>query len=430
MIERYTFPEMRALWSDENRFKKWLEVEIAILKAKMELNLIPKEAFQRIKKRASFNLSRIKELEEKFHHDMLAFISNVQESLSADAKYFHFGLTSYDIEDPAKSILLKESGAIIMKDIEKLMQILKEKALKHKNTVMIGRTHGVHAEPITLGFKLAVWYEEMKRNLERVKGARENILYGKISGACGTHSHLPIEVEEIALKNLGLHPAPVSTQILQRDRHSEFVGTLVITTSSIENFATQIRLMQQTERGEVEEPFGTQQRGSSAMPHKRNPVVCERICGLARVIRGYASMALEDITTWDERDISQSSVERIILPDATILTDYILRKFAFIIKNLKVNEKKMLENLKKTNGVVFSQNVKTALISNGMNPDEAYTLVQNCAFRAMKNNLPLKAILLKEKIIRDYLTTDEINSCFDLKKHLKNIDFIFKRVFG
>lgn len=427
MIDRYTLREMKNIWSKEKKYEKWVLVELAVIEARGILGEIPSNVCNEIKKRALFDVKGIEKLEVSLRHDLLAFVKDVQGYLGNYAGYFHYGLTSYDIEDPALSLLIQDASKVIIKDIESLISVLKEKTRKFKDAIMAGRTHGVHAEPITFGFKICVWMDEMKRNLERMKMAKEELRVGKISGACGTYPILSPDVERIALERLGLKPAPISTQVLQRDRHACYLSMLAIIASSLEYFATQIRLMQQTERGEVSEPFLTGQKGSSAMPHKQNPILSERICGLARILRSNALSAMQNVGLWDERDISHSSVERIIIPDSTILLDYMLNKFKYIMENLKVDKKRMYENLELSGGIVFSQMVKLALIEKGMLPDDAYAVVQSAAFKSRKENRYFKDVLLEEKKIRKYLSSEEIDACFNKDKILRNIFRILER---
>lgn len=428
MIERYSCPEMRKIWEEKNKFKIWLKVEIAICEGWAKLGVIPGAALKEIKKKARFEIIRIKEIEEEVRHDLIAFVKAISENLGEEAKYLHLGVTSYDIEDPALSLLMKESAKIIIEDIENLVKIIKEKAKSHKWTVMIGRTHGVHAEPITFGLKLSVWLSEMERNLRRMKSAREIINYGKVSGAVGTYANIDPQIEEYVCKKLGLKVAPVSTQILQRDRHAQFITTLAIIASSLEKFATEIRNLQRTEILEVEEYFARGQRGSSAMPHKRNPIICERICGLSRVIRSYALASLENISLWHERDLTNSSVERVIIPDSCILIDYMLRKMASVIDNLVVHKDKMRKNLEKTKGLIFSQRVMLSLIEKGMPREDAYKLVQSKAMRAWEEEKDFRMLLTKDKKIAKILSEEEIDNCLEPKLYFKNLERVFKRV--
>ncbi len=381
MIERYSRPRMKKIWSDKSKFDKWLEVEIAVCEAWAELGEIPKEAIPRIRK-ATYNVDRIAEFLRVTHHDMTAFLNSVAESLGEESRFIHLGLTSSDVMDTALSLQLKEAANILSQDISKLIAVLQNKAIEYKYTMMIGRTHGVHAEPTTFGLKLALWVEEMRRNAQRLEDAKQTISVGKISGAVGTYATVSPEVEKIACQKLGLTPSPISSQIIQRDRHAQFIATLAITASSLEKFATEIRSLQRTEILEVEEPFETGQTGSSAMPHKRNPELCERICGLARLIRGYVTTSLENIALWHERDISHSSTERIILPDSCLALDYMLPLLTSVIKELKVYPENMRRNLELTQGLIFSQRVLLALIDKGLNREEAYEIVQRNAMEA------------------------------------------------
>ncbi len=427
MIDRYCLKEMKKIWSKQGKYKRWLMVELAVIEARAVLGEIPSVVFDVIRKKANFDIMEIEKLEETLHHDLIAFVQNVQSYLEKYAGYFHYGLTSYDIEDPALSLLIEDASSLIIKDIKSVIDILKVRVKEFKDTIMVGRTHGVHAEPITFGFKLCVWMDEMRRNLKRIKSVKEELRVGKISGACGTYQILSPEVERIALERLGLRVAPISTQILQRDRHANYLSVLAVIASSLENFTVQIRLMQQTERGEVREPFSRGQRGSSAMPHKQNPIISERISGLARVVRSNALSSMQNMALWDERDISHSSVERIIIPDSTILLDYILNKFRYMIENLEVDKKRMYENLEMSKGLVFSQTVRLALIEKGMSPDDAYNIIQRAAFRSKEEDRKFKEILLDEKEIRNYLSAEELDTCFDTEKVLKNISYILDR---
>ncbi|MFV9511480.1 adenylosuccinate lyase [Tepidibacillus sp. LV47] len=428
MIERYTRPEMAAVWTEENKFRAWLEVEILAAEAWAELGEIPKEDVVKIRQNAKINPKRIHEIELDTKHDVVAFTRAVAETLGPESKWVHYGLTSTDVVDTALGYLLKQANEILLKDIEDFLQVLKEKALEHKYTVMMGRTHGVHAEPTTFGLKMALWYSEMKRNLERFKRAMDEVAYGKISGAVGTFANIPPFIEEYVCKKLGLKPAPISTQTLQRDRHAEYMATLALIATSLEKFATEIRGLQRTEIREVEEFFSKGQKGSSAMPHKRNPVGSENITGLARVLRGYMVSAYEDVSLWHERDISHSSVERIILPDATILLNYMLRRFSDIVKNLTVYPENMKRNMEKTFGLIYSQRVLLTLINKGLKREEAYDLVQRRAMQAWEEQKAFKDLLKEEEIIQNLLSEEELNKLFDYQYHLKNIDFLFKRV--
>lgn len=430
MIERYTRPEMGQLWTQENKFKTWLEVEILACEALAELGKIPKEAISRIKKKANFDVKRIKEIEKEVRHDMIAFLTNVGEYLGEDARYIHLGLTSSDVIDTALGIQLKQASEILEKDVQYLLDTLKDQAFKHKYTLMMGRTHGIHAEPITFGLKMAVWYTEMKRNQERLHRAKEMVSCGKISGAVGTFANIPPFVEEYVCQKTGLHPEPVSTQIVQRDRHAEFVAVLALIASSLDKFATEIRGLQKTEVREVEEPFYQGQKGSSAMPHKRNPVSCEQISGLARIIRGHALAAFENIPLWHERDISHSSVERIILPDSTILLNYLLNSFARILQDLIVHPETMKKNILLTHGLIFSESLLLLLTNKGLSRESAYKLVQRNAMQVWDQGGEFKNLILKDPEIRAHLSREEIEECFMLNHHLQHVDFVFHRVFA
>jgi len=428
MIQRYSLPQMSKIWSEENKFRKMLDVEIFACEALAKLGKIPKSALFQIKKRARFDVGRIKEIEKETNHDVIAFIKNVSEYVGDDAKYIHKGLTSSDVLDTALSAQMRESCDILVDDVKKLLRILRSKARRHKKTLMIGRTHSVHAEPMTFGLKLALYYDEMRRNLERLEHARKIVSTGKISGAVGTYANINPYVEDYVSKKMSLKPANISTQILQRDRHAEFLTAIAITGSSLEKFTTEFRNLQHTEIAEVQEYFSSTQKGSSAMPHKRNPILCERISGLARILRGNALAALEDITLWHERDISHSSVERVILPDSTILLDYMLNKFMDIASHLVVNEEKMLENLNKSQGVVFSGRLLLELIDKGLTRNEAYDKVQAAAFNARQSSMEFKEAILSDDGIRSVLSAEEIEEIFDFGYHLKNVDRIFKKV--
>ena len=428
MIQRYSLPRMSAVWSEENRFRKMLDVEIRACEALAKLGRIPRNALFQIQKRSRFDVERIREIEKETNHDVIAFIKNVSEYVGEDAKYFHMGLTSSDVLDTALSIQMREACDILIDDVKKLMNILRRKARRYKKTLMIGRTHSVHAEPITFGLKMALYFDEMGRSLERLKRARAVVSVGKISGAVGTYANIDPSVEDYVCGKLGLKAARISTQILQRDRHAEFLTAIAVTGSSLEKFATEFRNLQHTEIGEVEEYFSKTQKGSSAMPHKKNPILCERIAGLARVLRANAHAAMEDIVLWHERDISHSSVERVILPDSTILLDYMLNKFAEIVSNLVVNEDRMLENLNRSGGIVFSGRLLLELIAKSLTRNEAYDKVQEVAFRAKKSGVGFKDALFGDDGIRSILNEEEIEEIFDLKYHLRNVDRIFRRV--
>ncbi|MEW4286675.1 adenylosuccinate lyase [Priestia koreensis] len=428
MIERYTRPEMGAIWTEENRFNAWLEVEILACEAWAELGAIPKEDVALLRQNASFNVDRIKEIEEETRHDVVAFTRAVSETLGEERKWVHYGLTSTDVVDTALSYALKQANDILVKDLERFVIILKEKAQEHKHTVMMGRTHGVHAEPTTFGLKLGLWYEEMKRNLERFKRAAEEVEFGKISGAVGTFANIDPFVEKYVCEKLGLQPAPISTQTLQRDRHAHYMSVLALIATSIEKFAVEIRGLQKSETREVEEFFAKGQKGSSAMPHKRNPIGSENMTGLARVIRGYMTTAYDNVPLWHERDISHSSAERIILPDATIALNYMLNRFGNIVKNLTVFPENMKRNMDRTLGLIYSQRVLLALIDAGMTREEAYDTVQPKAMEAWEMQVPFRSLLEKEEKITSRLSAAQLDDCFDYNYHLKNVDMIFERL--
>jgi adenylosuccinate lyase len=427
MIERYSRPQMKKIWSEESKFNKWLQVEIAVCEAWAEIGAIPKEAIPKIKK-ARFSLERIAEILKVTHHDVTAFLQAVSESLGEESRFIHLGLTSSDIMDTALSLQMKEASKLLAQDVAELTAVLEDKAIEHKHTVMIGRTHGVHAEPITFGLKLALWVQEMKRNVARLAEAEKAIGVGKISGAVGTYATVPPEVEDRACAKLGLAPAPISSQIIQRDRHAQFVTTLAIVASSLEKFATEIRSLQRTEVLEAEEPFAAGQTGSSAMPHKRNPELCERVCGLARLVRGYALTSMENISLWHERDISHSSNERITLPDSCLVLDYILSIFTSIMKGLRVYPENMRRNLELTQGLVFSQRVLIALIDKGLSRQEAYELVQRNAMKAWKQRTSFLDLLKSDHEVMAHLPEKELKSIFDYNYFIKHVDKVFQRL--
>ena len=427
MIERYSRPQMKKVWSDENKFDKWLEVEIAVCDAWAELGTIPREAIPKIKL-ARCDYKRMGEILRETHHDMTAFLGAVSESVGEESRFIHLGLTSSDVIDTALSLQIVEAAEILTQDIKELVSVLAQKAIEHKYTVMIGRTHGVHAEPISFGLKLALWVEEMRRNLQRLTEAKKAIAVGKISGAVGTYATVSPEVERKACHKLGLAPAPVSSQILQRDRHAQFITTLAIIASSLEKFATEIRGLQRTETREVEEPFGIGQTGSSAMPHKRNPELCERICGLARLVRGYALTSMENIPLWHERDISHSSTERIIFPGSCLVLDYSLALFTAVMSGLKIYPQRMKKNLELTKGLVFSQRVMLALIDKGLSRPKAYDLVQRNAMKAWKGNKDFLVLLKADPEVTATLPEGELEPLFDYQYYLHYVDEIFERL--
>jgi adenylosuccinate lyase len=430
MIERYTRKEMGRLWEPQNRFQKWLDVEIAACEAWADLGKIPKSALAVIKKKAGFDVRRIDEIEAVVKHDVIAFLTSVAEKVGPESRYIHKGLTSSDIVDTAQCLLMREAAGIIIKDLRKLSGILREQAFRYKNTVCIGRSHGVHAEPMTFGLKFTLWFEEAGRNLERLERARRNISIGKFSGAVGTFSNIPVAIEEKVCKKLGLRPEPIATQVVQRDRHAEYLSTLAILAASIEKIVIEIRHLQRTEVLEAEEPFAKGQKGSSAMPHKRNPVGCENLSGLARVVRSNALAALENVALWHERDISHSSVERVIIPDSTILVDYMLNRLAGILSGLQVYPERMRENLNRSYGLYNSQNVLIKLTEKGMSREDAYALVQKNAMMSWKSRKQFKALLSKDREVRKFLSAKELDGIFDLRHYFRNIDYIFRRVFG
>ncbi len=427
MIDRYTLPEMGAIWSEENKLNNWLQIEIAACEAWAKLGRIPEEAVEVIKAKARFDVQRVKEIEKEVRHDVIAFLTNVAENVGEESKYIHLGMTSSDILDTGLAMQMRDAADLILQKLESLQAVVGEKAHQYKYTLNIGRTHGVHGEPTTFGLKMALWYTEIQRNIERLKEARRVIAYGAISGAMGNFAHLEPQVEEYVCRKLRLEPCPVSSQIIQRDRHAQFLTTLAVIGSSLEKMATEIRNLQRTEILEVEEPFAKGQKGSSAMPHKRDPMMSERVAGLSRVLRGNALAALENVALWHERDLTHSSAERIVLPDSSILLDYILDRFIGIMEGLQVNADRMKANLETTLGLVFSQQVLLALIDKGFLREDAYSLVQNTAMESWHTQVPFKDLLLKNQQIREALSPDEIEGLFDYALHTKNVDFIMAR---
>jgi len=428
MIDRYSRKEMTKIWDLQNRFQCMLDVEIAACRAMNELGIISNEDLDVIVEKADFDVERIAEIEEITHHDVIAFLTNIAEYVGPSSRWIHFGMTSSDVLDTASSIQLKQAGELILRDLQKFSEILKMKAREYKNTLCIGRSHGIHAEPTTYGLKYALWYDEMQRNISRMENAIAIVSVGQISGAVGNYAHLSPEIEEIACKYLDLNPVNISTQIIQRDRISEFMNTLAIIGSTIEKISMEIRHLQRTEVLEVEENFSKGQKGSSAMPHKRNPIITERMCGMARVLRSNAIAALENNALWHERDISHSSVERIILPDSTILMNYMLNKMIPLIENLLVYPEKMMQNIELTNGLVFSQVVLLELSKKGISREKSYTLVQRNAMECWKSKKPFAELILADEEIREFLTEEKIGNIFSYERYYKNVDFIFDRI--
>ena len=430
MIPRYTRPEMAKIWTEQRKFETWLEIEILVCEALAEMGEIPPEAVREIRRKAVFDVRRIEEIEKKTKHDVIAFLTDVGESIGPLSKYLHYGLTSSDILDTSLALLLKEAAELILRDFQKLLEVLKEKAFQHKKTPMIGRSHGVHAEPITFGLKMAHWYDEMTRNRTRMERAKEAVSVGKISGAVGTFAHISPFVEAYVCERLGLKPAPISTQIVQRDHHAEYFTTLAIIASSIDKFAVELRHLQRTEVLEAEEFFSRGQKGSSAMPHKRNPISSENLSGLARLVRSYALAALENIPLWHERDISHSSVERVIGPDGTMLMDYMLNRLSSILENLIVYPETMKANLEKMGGLIYSEAVLLLLTKKGLSREEAYATVQRNAMKVWEKGGDFKSFLFQDEEIQRLLTPEELNAAFDVRNHLQHVDDIFRRVFG
>jgi len=429
MIERYTRPEMGRIWSEENGFQKWLDVEILAAEGLAQLGKVPKAAVARIRKKARFKVARIREIESEVKHEIIAFLSAVAESIGDDARFLHVGMTSSDVMDTALAIQLREASTILLRDVKDLMEVLRRQAFQYKRTVMIGRTHGVHAEPITFGLKLALWYQEMARNLARLERAAEDIAVGQISGAVGTFAQISPKVEAYVCRKSGLKPALISNQIIQRDRHAYFFTTLAVIASSLEKFAVEVRHLQRTEVQEAEEPFTAGQKGSSAMPHKRNPILSENVSGLARLMRSYAMAALEDVALWHERDISHSSVERVIAPDATIVLDFMLRRMTYVLGDLSVYPENMKRNLAKSGGTIFSEKVLLALVDKGIPRDTAYRMVQRHALKVGRDGGELKEELMRDPEMRRVLSAQELERLWGVEHQLANVDLIFRRVF-
>jgi adenylosuccinate lyase len=428
MIARYTRPAMGRIWDDHNRFQIWLDIEILACEAQAELGVIPKDAVEAIRARASFDVDRIDEIEKEVKHDVIAFLTNVGEHVGPEARFLHLGMTSSDVLDTCLAVQMKQSGEMLLAGLQKLSDVLARRAKEFKTTVMVGRTHGIHAEPTTFGLKLALWYDETRRNIDRLRGAVNRISVGQISGAVGTYEHLSPKVEEYVCSRLGLTPAPVSTQILQRDRHAEFMAVIAMAGGSLEKFATEIRHLQRTEVLEAEEYFAKGQKGSSAMPHKRNPVTCERIAGLSRVLRGNALAAMENVNLWHERDITHSSVERVVIPDSCILLDYMLALTIDVIDRLIVYPEAMRTNLERTRGLIFSQSVLLALTTRGMKREDAYRIVQSAAMEVWQGTTTFQETLLSVREVADAFTKEELAEIFDVSKSIRNVDYIFQRV--
>lgn len=420
---------MAAIWSQENKYQKWLDVEVAACEAMVKLEKIPAGAVETIKAKAAINVARIDEIEKITKHDVVAFVSSLTEIIGEDGRFIHMGLTSSDVLDTALAVQLKEASDLLLSDLDQLLAVLKRRAFEHKRTLMIGRSHGIHAEPITFGLKMALWYQEMQRNRARLERARETVCTGKISGAVGTFSFIDPFVEEYVCEKLGLKPAPVSSQIVQRDRHAEFFSTLAIIASSLDKFAQEIRLLQRTEVREAEEYFSPGQKGSSAMPHKRNPVLSENISGLSRLVRSYAVAALEDVALWHERDISHSSVERVIGPDATIVLDFMLGRFTGLMDKLVVYPERMTANLNMTHGVIFSQMVLLALIEKGTTREDAYAIVQKNAMTSWRDGIEFRQLIAQDASVRKHLNEKDLDAIFNVNNFLKHLDYIFDRVF-
>jgi adenylosuccinate lyase len=429
MIPRYTHPEMGRIWSEERRFETWLQVETAAAESMAEAGIVPHDAARDIREKSRIDIARIAAIEKTTQHDVIAFTTAVAEHIGPSARWLHFGLTSSDVVDTAQAIQMREAADLLIADVEGLLDAVRSRAEEHRRTPMIGRTHGVHAEPMTFGLKLALWYAELQRNLDRVKRARTVIAVGKISGAVGTFAHLDPSIEADICRRLGLEPAPVSSQVIQRDRHAELMTTIAITGASLEKFALEVRGLQKTEIGEVQEPFAKGQKGSSAMPHKRNPIGCEQITGLARLLRSNAHAALENVALWHERDISHSSVERVILPDSFIALDHMLRRFTRIVRGLVVNVDRMKQNLELSRGVVFSGTVLLELAQRGISREQAYEWVQRNALRSYDERKDFKQLLLADADVMRVLDERTVSDAFDLKVQLKNVDRIFDRVF-
>lgn len=427
MIARYTLPEMGLIWSEESKLNNWLKIEIAACEGWMELGKIPPQSVAEIKQRACFETKRVQEIEAEVHHDVIAFLTNVNEQVGEASRYIHLGMTSSDILDTGLALQMRDAAGIILDKLHKLKQVVRDKALRYKYTLNIGRSHGVHAEPSTFGLKMALWYTELERSEQRLEEARGMISYGAISGAVGNFAHLDPRVEEYVCRSLGLKPCPVSTQVIQRDRHAQFMSTLAVVASSLEKMATEVRNLQRTEILEVEEPFRPGQKGSSAMPHKRNPMMSERVAGLARVVRANALAALEDVALWHERDLTHSSVERVIIPDSCILVDYMLEKFTGVVAGLVVYEDHMQNNIYRTRGLIFSQELMLALVGKGLLREEAYRLVQRNAMQSWEAGRDFDELVCNDPEIMAYLTEEDLQQVFAMDIYTANVDYIFRR---
>ncbi|HAD81894.1 MAG: adenylosuccinate lyase [Candidatus Edwardsbacteria bacterium RIFOXYD12_FULL_50_11] len=428
MIERYTLPKMKAVWSEQNKFQKWLDIEILACEAQARLGRIPQKDLENIKARAGFDIARIDQIEAEVQHDVIAFLTSVNQQVGESGRFIHMGLTSSDVLDTAWAVLMKEAGRLLMDDLNKLSAVLKQRAWEHKDTLMMGRSHGIHAEPTTFGLKLAMWWQEIQRDILRMERAIETISCGKISGAVGTFAHIDPSVEEYVCQKLELKPEPVSTQIVQRDRHAEYLCTLGIIASTLDKIALEIRHLQRTEVREAEEPFSEKQKGSSAMPHKRNPIISERICGMARVIRTNALVGMENVALWHERDISHSSAERIVIPDSTIALDYILNKTIWLIEGLRVYPERMALNIESSGGLIFSQKLLLALVEKGISREDAYRIIQRNAMKVWEGGGNLKQLVLADAEVARSLDAKAIADVFDPESFIRNIGHIFKRI--
>lgn len=428
MIERYALPEIAAIWSDESKFDLWREIEVLYCEGMARYGLIPKKAAREIRSRAGYNITSIQRIERRTRHDVIAFLTDMSNRIGPAGRYLHLGMTSSDLLDTALACQMRAAGMVIMRKLKKFRTVLKQQALRYRSTPMVGRTHGIHAEPITFGLKILVWYAETDRSVARLERAVEDIAVGQITGAVGTMSHIDHRVERYVMQRLGLRTAPVTTQIIQRDRHAAYITTLALIGSSLEKMATEIRALQRTDIGEAEEPFTRGQKGSSAMPHKRNPILCERISGMARVLRANATAAMENVPLWHERDISHSSVERIIIPDSTMLLAYMLEKFTWVMANLRVDRRAMMRNLHETGELLFSQHVLLLLMEKGLSRDSAYESVQRAAMRCIKTGMSFKELLAADRRVARTCSRKELDGVFDLDHHLRKVDFIFSRV--